>query len=265
MDKKPQDERTKDMMTTAQDPFAGLAPATSKPQAAPAPTEKQERFYRNLLERKAGENLQQQDERIAKKKDGGHWTRARISEAIDALLKMPDAAQPAGTAPVVDEGMYREKDGTVLKVYRTVHGANQLVASYLNVTMIDNSETDHMGNCVVCGGGDVDMRHGEDCRWIEEGGLKYEAEFIYLGKKGLPRAAAARKLTEEEAKKLGQLYGFCVRCGKTLTLEESQHVGYGKTCAGHMGWWYPTRAELKAITATAEDPTKTINKKDEGR
>lgn len=39
------------------------------------------------------------------------------------------------------------------------------------------------------------------------------------------------KLTLEDAKAFGALYGTCVRCGRTLTLEESIERAMGSTCA----------------------------------
>ena len=38
------------------------------------------------------------------------------------------------------------------------------------------------------------------------------------------------KLSLEEAKKYGKLYGYCVCCGRTLTNEESIEAGMGKVC-----------------------------------
>jgi hypothetical protein len=36
----------------------------------------------------------------------------------------------------------------------------------------------------------------------------------------------------EEAKAFGRLYGVCVRCGATLTDEQSIEAGIGPVCAG---------------------------------
>lgn len=46
------------------------------------------------------------------------------------------------------------------------------------------------------------------------------------------RAGEAVKLTLDKAKELGQLYGVCVRCGRTLTDENSIAAGIGPICAG---------------------------------
>lgn len=44
-------------------------------------------------------------------------------------------------------------------------------------------------------------------------------------------AAEGRKMTLKEAKEYGALYGTCVRCGRTLTDENSIAAGIGPICA----------------------------------
>lgn len=46
------------------------------------------------------------------------------------------------------------------------------------------------------------------------------------------RNGDAEPLTLDKAKELGQLYGVCVRCGRTLTDEGSIAAGIGPICAG---------------------------------
>jgi hypothetical protein len=45
----------------------------------------------------------------------------------------------------------------------------------------------------------------------------------------------ARKMTLDEAKAFGKLYGTCCKCGRTLTDEGSIAAGIGPVCAGK-GW-----------------------------
>lgn len=59
-------------------------------------------------------------------------------------------------------------------------------------------------------------------------------EYMGLAAKHLPQQA--ERMTLEEAKTFGALYGFCVRCGKTLTDEGSIAAGIGPVCAGKDGW-----------------------------
>lgn len=46
----------------------------------------------------------------------------------------------------------------------------------------------------------------------------------------------ADKMTLDEAKAWGVLYGTCCVCGRTLTDEQSIAAGIGPVCAGK-GWW----------------------------
>lgn len=206
--------------TTAQvrDCFAGAAPAAdfqAQRKAAtkePAATDKQIAFLTKLLgERKHG--YPQTAEYIA----GVITSKKAASAAIEILLTLPKVATAAAPAVDVPEGMHAV-DGKFVKVYTTKHGSNQKVGKVL---VIDGQDDDG----------------------------KYRCHFEYGGKRALKGLSEATKLTAEEAKQFGLLYGICVRCGLDLTKEESIHVGYGRTCAGHEGWWYPTKAELKAALA----------------
>lgn len=147
--------------------------------------------------------------------------RKACSGSIDLLLGMPKAAPKlTADAPVeLADGVYRWND-TFYKVYHTIHGANVQVAKVLH---LQEAGTDANGKQLWSG------------------------EWEYVGKKPLYTLRPEHKLTKEEAKQFGLVYGMCVRCARDLTREESIHVGYGPTCAGHEGWWYPTKAELKAL------------------
>jgi len=48
------------------------------------------------------------------------------------------------------------------------------------------------------------------------------------------RLRASQRMTLEQAKRFGALYGFCIRCGRTLTDEYSIANGIGKVCAGRL-------------------------------
>lgn len=75
-----------------------------------------------------------------------------------------------------------------------------------------------------------DETHLYGKRMIVEGNSvfwRYEA--------GIPMAiAGARKLTLEEAKEFGKLYGSCIVCSRKLTNEESIVAGIGPICAGRL-------------------------------
>lgn len=50
------------------------------------------------------------------------------------------------------------------------------------------------------------------------------------------KAGKLSKVTPEDAKRFGDLYGVCMKCSRTLTDPESIANGIGPVCAGKMGW-----------------------------
>ena len=157
--------------------------------------------------------------------------KATASYWIGEALKVPKEALPAAQQAVqaeLEDGIYRTADGTIYKVYHTVHGANQQAAKKLNIT---EAGTDP-----------------------ETGKPLYNGSFEYLGKKPLYSLTAGDMLSQEEAMQFGLVYSFCCNCTRDLTREESIYVGYGPTCAKNLGWWYPTKVELKALKAGTVTP-----------
>ncbi|APC46264.1 hypothetical protein HWB05_gp002 [Streptomyces phage BRock] len=49
-------------------------------------------------------------------------------------------------------------------------------------------------------------------------------------------AGDVKRVTPEDAKRFGDLYGTCMKCSRTLTKPESIAAGIGPVCAGGMGW-----------------------------
>lgn len=179
-------------------------------------TDKQVAFLETLLaERNHGWDA-------AKVLEGLRASKKAASEAIGTLLGMPKLAGASAEGKAqpaeLEDGIYL-KDGTYFKVYHAVHGSGSQVTKAL--VIVDNEDGTH------------------------------SAEWDYRGRKPLHSLTAEHMLDQEAAAAFGKLYGFCVRCGRTLTREESLHVGYGKVCAGHQGWWYPTKEEMRQLAATA--------------
>lgn len=50
------------------------------------------------------------------------------------------------------------------------------------------------------------------------------------------KAGKLARMTPEDAKRFGDLYGSCFKCSRTLTDPESIASGYGPICGGRMGW-----------------------------
>ena len=105
------------------------------------------------------------------------------------------AAVPVRRAPA-EEGMYR-KDGVIFKVQRAVHGSGKLYAKEL---VRQSSETPN---------------------W------KFE-----YAPGAVRELGPEHRLTLEQAKEFGALYGTCCVCGRMLTNEESITAGIGPVCAG---------------------------------
>jgi hypothetical protein len=107
------------------------------------------------------------------------------------------SARPAASGVAVEpvtEGMYRTPEDVIYKVVKAVHGSGRLYAQRLEIE----------GN---------------------------SGRFEYAG--GAIRSLRAEwKMTLEQAKAFGSLYGFCVRCGATLTDDVSIKAGIGPVCAG---------------------------------
>jgi hypothetical protein len=102
------------------------------------------------------------------------------------------------TPQPLQDGMYRRpKDGKIFKVYHTVHGANVQVAKELIVV--------HEGKPAT-------------------------VTFEYRGRRPLYTLSPKMRLTIEEARDFGALYGTCAICGRTLTNELSIHLGIGPVC-----------------------------------
>ena len=121
-----------------------------------------------------------------------------MSAAIDMLLDIKkhsrrgEAARPSETATEAPEGMHRLGE-TIYKVQRAVHGSGNLYAKKL-------------------------VQYGDEWTFEFEPGA-------------IRRLSEATKLTLEEAKAFGALYGTCCVCGRTLTNEESIEAGIGPICS----------------------------------
>lgn len=124
----------------------------------------------------------------------------------------PNGEEPAAQTvaatplhPVTEAGMYRQ-DGVIYKVQKAVHGSGHLYAKRLVLA----------GEIGTTGLGST------------------SAHFEYAA--GMIRKLYAEdRMTLEDAKEFGHLYGVCCKCGATLTDENSIAAGIGPICAGK-GW-----------------------------
>lgn len=103
------------------------------------------------------------------------------------------AAAPQTTGRITEDGMYR-MDGTIYKVQEARNGSGRLYAKVL----ADNGDNTFS--------------------------FEYAAGIVY-------KLRAEHKLTLDEAKEFGALYGTCCVCSRTLTNENSIEAGIGPICA----------------------------------
>lgn len=125
------------------------------------------------------------------------FTKDAASAVIDALKAAPYANAgkdaPRDTAPA-PEGMHKALH-SIYKVQRAIHGSGNLYAKKL--TRVEGSDD-----------------------WTFEyapGAMRILSE--------------ETKMTLEQAKEFGALYGTCCVCGRTLTDEKSIEAGIGPVCA----------------------------------
>lgn len=133
------------------------------------------------------------------------WTRlaqlgAELAAEAAAARTPAAPARAAAPAKVTEDGMYKTPDGTIYKVQRNRERTN-LYAKRL----------------VVLG-------PGEDSATVE---------FVYAPG-ALRTLTADMRLSLEDAKAFGALYGTCCVCGRTLTNETSIEAGIGPICAGRL-------------------------------
>lgn len=124
----------------------------------------------------------------------------RPTNAAERAEESRQAAQ-VPTKTRATEGMYR-KSGTIYKVQIAVHGSKLPYAKRL-VELV----------------GHKDPRTGKN-KWRFE----YAPGFVF-------ELRPEHRLSIEQAKEFGALYGTCCVCGRTLTKESSIEAGIGPICA----------------------------------
>lgn len=192
-----------DTMTaqTGNEDLLNLVPDTEEPKVAPSPKQ------RALIE-KLTDELRSLDADLAKAASEytAHmdthnlWTPGRegnISRWIDRLISKVSELRKAQQAVKIEDGMY-VLDGTIYKVQHAVHGSGKQYAKRL-----------------------VPGAPGE------------RATFEYAP--GMVRKLRPEhRMTMDQAKEFGELYGTCCQCGRVLTNEDSIEAGIGPICASKL-------------------------------
>lgn len=126
----------------------------------------------------------------------GKWTPGKDGNAsawIDRMIaKISELRQ---TAPEIEDGMYI-LDEAIYKVQHAVHGSGRQYAKRLIPPLAEGER----------------------------------AEFIYVPG-AVRKLRPEHRMTVEQAKEWGALYGTCVRCGRVLTREDSIERMMGRICA----------------------------------
>lgn len=117
-------------------------------------------------------------------------------EAADGSVGRASSAVAPATEP--EDGIYITPNEDIFKVYCMVHGSRR-----------------------------------QGAKRLEFSGDGKTGKFVYQGLASRHLPGNARRMSREEAAAFGKLYGFCVRCGRTLTDENSIAAGIGPVCAGY--------------------------------
>jgi hypothetical protein len=175
-------------------------------------TEGQARFMRNLV----GQKLAPASElAVALLDKVDYLTKTEAKRHLDDLQQLPDYVAPvaAGEKParrntpeVEADGMYRNPaTGEIFKVQIAHHGSGKLYAKKL--VKLDEPTT----------------VRGQEAHYAFE-----------MARGAIMTIKPEWRLTREDAKEFGDLYGCCMRCGTVLTDEKSIERGMGPTCYDKM-------------------------------
>lgn len=176
-------------------------------------TDGQKRFMANLI----GEKLAPGSELAAAMlADVEILTKDEAKIRLDQLQALPRYVAPKAdgqqtparrnTPQVEADGMYRNPEtGEIFKVQVAMHGSGKLYAKKL--VQLDEPT----------------MVRGKEARFAFE-----------MARGAIMSLKPEWKLTREDAKAFGDLYGCCMRCGTVLTDEESIETGLGRVCRGKM-------------------------------
>lgn len=209
-----------------------------------SPSEKQEAYIRSLLER-SGVDV---EAAIEGYKAAGVWTKRAASDLIDALK----SAQTSGSTPASSSVKANRYGGRCTKCGSWVdEGAGQInkndagkwLVSHLDGECVENEVHPEAKRNVSLEG--MHRLDGEIYKVqvaVHGSGNEY-AKLLVLqgdGDKGkfeyapgaIRKLSPQTKMTLEEAKEFGRLYGVCCQCGATLTDENSIAEGIGPVCAG---------------------------------
>jgi len=173
----------------------------------PAVSDAQKRYATSLYTARLSVGDAELDGKFAAALDA--MTKDEARRLIDTLTSLPTrnrndipAKKDGEALHAVTEGMYRLPNGEIYKVQKAVHGSGQLYAKKL--VKLDEPTT----------------VRGKEAHYAFE-----------MARGAIRQLRPEHRMTREDAKKFGDLYGCCCRCGTVLTDEESIARGIGPVCA----------------------------------
>lgn len=178
----------------------GLLAMPVKPSQASAvrmATSKQFEFIKSLIASKDTSQVEDLVQMGREAAMAGTMTAEQASKMIDMLKAQPRKPEPSVE---LESGMYKVGE-TIYKVYKTVHGSGKMCAKEL--VMVEG--------------------------WSFETHGKQAAEFVYRGL-ATRFVKPENRMSLEQAKEFGVIYGVCCVCGATLTDETSIAAGIGPVC-----------------------------------
>jgi len=190
-----------DTMTarTSNEDLLDLVPDTEEPKVAPSP--KQRALIEKLTDELRGldaDLAKAASEYTAHMDTHNLWTPGRegnISRWIDRLISKVRELKAA--MPELEDGMY-VLDGVIFKVQHAVHGSGKQYAKRL-----------------------VPGAPGERATFEYAPGV-------------VNRLRPEHRMTMDQAREFGALYGTCCQCGRVLTNEDSIEAGIGPICASKL-------------------------------
>jgi hypothetical protein len=176
---------------TSREDLLDLVPDSGEGQLTP----KQSNLVNKLINdlRRLDPELGEQAEQYTNRMNG-RWTRGRNGTASVWIDRLISKVRELKTPREIEDGMYL-MDGQVYKVQHAVHGSGKQYAKRL-----------------------VPNDPGERAIFEYAPGI-------------IRKIRPEHQMTMDQAKEWGALYGTCVRCGRTLTAEDSIERMMGPICA----------------------------------
>jgi Family of unknown function (DUF6011) len=179
------------------------------------------------------EDGQAETEREAAQERAAYYDKMRRdeNEIIRVAKSKDNSAKPAR---ISQDGIYRDPDsGVIYKVqFNKGEGdGRRLYAKKLVVAVEPEYEP-----CSGCADTGYNPKSCRECAAkpliiVKSAVIRFE-----YASGAVNRLRPEWKLTLEQAKEFGALYGNCVRCGRDLTREDSIARMMGSTCYAKMGW-----------------------------